>query len=251
MTHFACSAPARVAKDVQPGEPTLKVMTYNVNYGVAGDQPTLAAIRNSGADIVFLQETNPAWQAQIEALTDTYPHMVFHHSPGAGGYAFLSKYAFEHETLDAHPESWFPAGYAVFDTPLGEVQGLNVHLRPPFSDSGSFVSGYFTTPKTRVAEIEHFSGGLDDTLPLIVAGDFNEDSGGSALKILEGRGLKNALAEFQPRADTWRWNTSVGTVRSQLDHVVYTTDLEPVNLQVRDQGNSDHLPIVAVFVRSK
>jgi len=34
----------------------LKVMTYNVNCGIAGDAGSIEAIRASGADVVFLQE---------------------------------------------------------------------------------------------------------------------------------------------------------------------------------------------------
>lgn len=243
----SCAQPVRSPAQIPTDRPVLRVMTYNVNYGVAGDRPTLDVIRNGGADIVFLQETTPKWETELRGLAEQYPHMVFHHSGGAGGYAFLSKYPFDHEVLAAHPKSWFPAGYAVFETPLGKVQGVNVHLRPPFSDEGSIVSGYFTTPATRRAEIEHFTGQVDPELPLIVAGDFNEDADGGALEILETRGLRNALEEFQPGADTWRWNTSFGEVKSQLDHVTYA-GLEPLDAKVTDGGNSDHLPIVAVFV---
>ena len=33
-------------------------MTYNVNFGIPGDGPTLAAIELGKADVVFLQEIN-------------------------------------------------------------------------------------------------------------------------------------------------------------------------------------------------
>lgn len=247
----SCAQPTRQVREPAPDEPALRVMTYNVNYGVAGDEPTIGVIAHSGADIVFVQETTPEWQAHLEGLEDTYPHQYFHHCCGAGGFAFLSKYPFEADVIDAHPDSWFPAGLAVFDTPLGKVQGLNVHLRPPFSDDGSIVSGYVTTPAVREAEIEHFTAHLDDDLPLIVAGDFNEDASGGALAKLEARGLRNALEEFDPGADTWRWNTSFGEVSSQLDHVAYTPGLEPIAAEVRPHGNSDHYPIIAVFVRDE
>jgi endonuclease/exonuclease/phosphatase (EEP) superfamily protein YafD len=245
---LACAQSARTPAEPLVDQPALRVMSYNVNYGVAGDRPTLDAIRRGQADIVFLQETNVAWERQLRELEDVYPHMIFHHAQGAGGYAFLSKFPFEHRSIEAHPESWFPAGYAVFETPIGKVQGLNVHLRPPFSDGGSIVAGYFTTPATRQAEIEHFTKDVAADMPLIVAGDFNEDASGGAVRLLEARGLASAVEAFRPGADTWRWNTSVGTISSQLDHVLHSPELQPLNADVRDQGNSDHLPVVATFV---
>ncbi|HLU68856.1 MAG TPA: endonuclease/exonuclease/phosphatase family protein, partial [Kofleriaceae bacterium] len=65
-------------------------MTYNVNYGTAGDEETLALIAQSGADVVLLQETNPAWERALRrALSGTYPHMAFLHADRrAGGLAF-------------------------------------------------------------------------------------------------------------------------------------------------------------------
>ena len=141
------------------------------------------------------------------------------------------------------------ARHFVLDSPLGPVQALNVHLHPPVSDSGSFVSGYFSTKSVREAEIESYWSELDDALPTIVAGDFNEGKGGKAISFLRANGLESALPEFAPSADTWRWQTSVGEVSSTLDHVVYDPRLEPVDARVLDLGRSDHLPVVVTFVR--
>ena len=81
-------------------------------------------------------------------------------------------------------------------------------------------------------------------------GDFNESSG-DALEFLAGRGLVSALEEFRPGEPTWRWNTSVGEVTSQLDHLAYDPRLEPLDSWVIQGGRSDHLPVVGVFVLSR
>jgi endonuclease/exonuclease/phosphatase (EEP) superfamily protein YafD len=68
------------------------VLTYNVNFG--GPRPDLAvdAIKSSGADVVCLQETTPAWEEIIRTnLADTYAHISFQHGPAASGMAMLSK----------------------------------------------------------------------------------------------------------------------------------------------------------------
>jgi endonuclease/exonuclease/phosphatase (EEP) superfamily protein YafD len=230
-------------------------MTFNVNFGLNGDADSIAAIRDSGADLVLLQETTEAWERQIrDQLGEVYPHMAFRHCCRAGGLAILSKGAIvEDDYLNARSSErgWFPAWRHVVDTQIGRIQTLNVHLRPPISDGGSVVSGYFTTPKVRRKEIDAFFASLDDSLPTVIAGDFNENKDGRAVQYLRKKGLRSALPEFKPSADTWRWKTSVGSVHSQLDHIAYDAQLVPLNANVLKQGRSDHWPVVATFERSQ
>ena len=184
-------------------------------------------------------------------LSDRYPHMAFRHSGGAGGLAVLSRRPFAELDYVTSPGGWFPAWRVVLRTPLGRVQVLQLHLRPPVSDGGSFVSGYFTTPKFRRMEVEHFTRCLDARLPTLVVGDFNEDRGGRALRYLRDHGLKSVLPEYQPDATTWRWNTSLGIrLTHTLDHIVYGPRLEPLEARVVRAGRSDHMPVLAVFQRS-
>jgi endonuclease/exonuclease/phosphatase (EEP) superfamily protein YafD len=227
-------------------------MTYNVNYGLAGDHQTLDAIADSDVDLVVLQETNEAWEAAIrQRLSARYPHMEFRHAGLAGGLAVLSRHPLEaKEYLEPVGEGWFPAWRVILHGPLGPTQILAVHLRPPLSDQGSVVSGYFATPSIRKGEMEAFVEVLDPALPTIVAGDFNESSSGSAIAVLNRKGYRSALPEFGGRQSTWRWQTSVGTVSSQLDHLVIDRKLELLDVRVVNAGRSDHLPVIGVFQRA-
>jgi endonuclease/exonuclease/phosphatase family metal-dependent hydrolase len=223
-------------------------MTYNVNFGLAGDDETIAAIVEGEADLVLLQETTPEWEDALRLeLSGAYPHMSFHHSGGAGGLAVLSRFAFEERELVDSPSGWFPALVVDVDSPLGPLQVLEVHLRPPVSDSGSVVSGYFSTPAVRLDEIEAFDGHLAAGVPTIVAGDFNEREDGKAVSFLAGQGLASVLPEYHPHVKTWRWTTSVGEIEARLDHILYSPELRPYDARVVEAGRSDHLPVVAVF----
>src|SRR6185503_8203934 len=56
----------------------IRVMSYNVNFGVAGDESNIEAIKGAAPDIVFLQETNDRWEATlVGALGTRYPHRRF------------------------------------------------------------------------------------------------------------------------------------------------------------------------------
>ena len=249
-----CSAPPRPARTPGP-EPALRVMTYNVNFGIPGDGPTLAAIEAGNADVVFLQEINTGWE---RALRARFAAVV----PAHGALSARRRGRHRRHVAAADPrakadrpegDGWFPALRLVLDSPLGPVQALVVHLRPPVSDGGSFVSGHFTAPAIHEKEITRFCQALDRNLPTMVVGDFNEEADGRAIAYLaraEWR-MKSALPQFAPDRPTWRWPTTFHTFERQLDHIIYDVRLEPLSAEVIDAGRSDHFPVVGVFVLAR
>lgn len=234
--------------NVKPGH-MLSVLSFNVNYGVAGDPDTARAIENQNADLVLLQETNPAWEAQLRpVLSEDYPHIEFRHAGAAGGMAILSKHALtDLGTIEPPERGWFFAWRARIETPAGKVQVLNVHLRPQIGDNGSVVSGYFTTESVREREVEKYFTELERDVPTIIAGDFNEQPGGDALDYLAERGFRDALERAEGARDTWRWNTSFGELRREFDHVLVGKGISAVSAKVVNAGRSDHLPVFAVL----
>jgi endonuclease/exonuclease/phosphatase (EEP) superfamily protein YafD len=249
----ACeSAMAPPARAPQEGEPALKVMTFNVNFGVAEAKANVDAIASADADIVLLQETTDEAEAVLRReLGDRYPHTKFRACCRAGGLGILSRHPIVADDYLASPIGWFPAWRFVVDTPLGEVQLLDVHLRPPVSDSGSWVKGYFTTGKLRLEEITAYHAALRDDLPTILAGDFNEDEDGDALAWLAARKFTSVLPRFDEDATTWSWPLPLTSVHARLDHVVLGPDLVATSAGVMDAGVSDHKPVVVTLMRAR
>ena len=227
-------------------------MTYNVNFGIPGDAATIRVIREGGADVVFLQETNALWKEALDATTaELYPHRAFRHWGGAGGLGVLSRLPLEDGGLiQPEGDGWFPGWRLIVTTSFGRVQVLSVHLHPPVSEGGSFVAGYFTTSSVRKRELEGFVARLDPALPTLIVGDFNE-ADGEAVRFLAARGLRSALPEFKPDAKTWHWPTSVMTLRDRLDHIVYDARLQPLMADVLYQGRSDHFPVISVLAPAR
>jgi endonuclease/exonuclease/phosphatase family metal-dependent hydrolase len=238
-------APAR-------GQATLSVLSYNLNYGLAGDLPTLDAIAARPSDLVLLQETTPAWEAALRArFGDEYPHIAFRHCCLAGGLGVLSKFPLEElEVIDPPEGGWFPGWRLRIESPLGELQVLNVHLRPQIGDSGPNVvgiaSGMVTTPPIRKEQIAAYASRLEPGVPTLVAGDFNESEDGRAVSWLEARGFHSVVPDFSDD-DTWSWQTSVGRVSRRFDHIVLSADMRALSAGVVKAGNSDHLPVYAVL----
>jgi len=224
-------------------------MSYNLNYGLAGDPEVAELIAREAPDLVLLQETTPAWEASLRpALSGRYSHIAFHHCCGAGGLGVLSVHPIVASEVMAPPErGWFPAWRMEVDVDGVRLQVLNVHLHPQISDSGSVLSGAITTQPIRRSEIKKYFARLTPGLPTLVVGDFNEGNRGAAVAYLRSRGFKSALHDAKGSEPTWRWPTSIGTIHAQFDHIAHDPSLELVDARVVKAGKSDHLPVVAVF----
>jgi endonuclease/exonuclease/phosphatase family metal-dependent hydrolase len=243
---LGCASSTPQSTTVRP-RADLVVATYNVNFGLAGDPATLEAILKTGADVVLLQETTPAWEAVIRrTMSSRYRYIEFRHDRWpAGGMAFLSRHPLEQIVASPSPLGFFPAWRVVVKTPAGPVQLINLHLKPPVSKSGSYVSGYFTTPPEREREMKGHLALVKPDLPTMVLGDFNESSGGG-LSVLKKRRYRDVLSTSS--TPTWRWKVGPFTLRKQLDHIIYDPrQLECLGARVLDVGRSDHLPVVARF----
>jgi vancomycin resistance protein VanJ len=247
---WGCRPPVR-----EPEEPRgahFTVLTYNINYGGYRAELSAEALLRSGADIVCLQETSPAWQAFLTPqMAKRYPHRLFRHAPAAGGMAAFSRWPLEEVAWHRPEAGWFHGWILKASTPAGPVQILCVHLRPQVSDQGRVGMGVSRqTAAVRLAEIRELEALFDPSLPRLVLGDFNEEEGGAAPKYLAGRGYADALGEFDRRSQTWRWQAGIVRLSRRFDHVMYSPELHSCRAAVIKAGASDHFPVVAVFDRS-
>jgi len=204
------------------------------------------------ADILCLQETHPQWESILRRRLDQrYPYTRFVNSSGAGGSAILSRYQLENVRVLEPTAGWFPALLAEAETPVGRVQILNVHLRPQLSDRGSVTpSALYYSPEIHRAEMDSFLAATADTLPLLIAGDFNENEGQGAIAALVEAGFVDALSLFDRRTDTWNWTVaSVIELSDRFDHLLFRPPLACTGAAVRRVEASDHMPVVATFVR--
>jgi endonuclease/exonuclease/phosphatase family metal-dependent hydrolase len=166
-----------------------------------------------------------------------------------GGLGFLSKLPAREVAYIPSETGWFDGWIMSFETAQGPVQVLNVHLHPPVSESGSWVSGYLTTRDDRLKEIERFFAKRNPQQPSLVMGDFNDGEKSPAVEWLEKNKMANALPEFDSYTKTWEWRTSMVTLKRRMDHILYSPDLHCYSAQVLHEGASDHFPVQAVFTQ--
>jgi endonuclease/exonuclease/phosphatase (EEP) superfamily protein YafD len=230
------------------------VLTYNVNWGGPGADQAAEIIRQTGAEIVCLQETSPQWEQFLRGkLRQEYSFAEFRDSKErmGGGLAFLSKFPAHEVAYIPSDTGWFDGWIVEFETPLGPVQILNVHLRPPVGDKGSWVSGYLATSDDRLAELEKFYSRKRPGIPTLVVGDFNDNQHSRAVRWLQDKGMINALSEFDSSTPTWHWRYHGVVLSRRMDHIVYSPELRCASAQVIQDGASDHFPVAAVFAKAR
>jgi endonuclease/exonuclease/phosphatase family metal-dependent hydrolase len=251
LSVLAAGCPRLPEPNFSPTEPNITIVTYNVNYGFVHPKNVIDFLIAADADIVFLQETHIYWEAALEeALAGAYPYAAFEDWDGAGGIAILSKHSLENIKFVKPTAGWFPALRADAQTPIGTIQLLNVHLKPPVSDSGSVsVSAYYEAPEIHLQEISDFLTTTDPNKPLIVAGDFNENEKNRAIRWLLDQGFTDALSTYDKRSKTWIWRTSGGlTLTNRYDHIIVNDHLHCAGAAVIPVKASDHMPVLAVIV---
>lgn len=239
-------ATSRAVVEESPHGTAFRVMSWNVNYGLAPDAEAIDLIQRADVDVILLQETNARWAKGLKRhLRKEFKYQRHHDDSAAGGLSVLSRFPILEDDLIPNTSSWFPAQRTVIQTPAGPVQTLNVHLRPPFDDDGSVITGYFNTKSIRGDEIAEFLASLDPALPAIVAGDFNE-ADGHAVRALDDDGFESALFAFAPEEKTWHWPVPLlGEITGTLDHVFVDARLQTIDAWVLHEGQSDHYPVVA------
>src|SRR4051794_24963501 len=110
--------------------PMLTVMTYNVGAGLAAPRRLVEVLRESGADIIGLQELAPEQGVAIAKLLGSdYPHHVLH-ATGIPGKGLISRFPVrESELLELHPGR--PDLQAIVTAPGGELTVIVAHPPPP------------------------------------------------------------------------------------------------------------------------
>ena len=240
----ACSASS------QAQEPnTIKVMSYNIHYGVGMDgeidlQRIATVIVEQEPDIVGLQEIGDSTMAaELGRLTGM--SFVFGDSLGKqDGYgdAILSR----------HPFDWVD-NYSIPSASSSRYQamGIDVDLSGVYGDGATvrFINTHFDWLRTigsqeaRLATIEVIERGFfsDPELPAILTGDLNATPDSAPLQELVRRGWVNE--------DLGRTLNTIGSEdpTRQIDYVLFRSSRRwrAVDVEVLDEPvASDHLPIV-------
>lgn len=284
---FFTACPVRFPSSPEPGEKTLKVLTYNTLHCIDQEKPslpysrTLSYMLNSGADVICTQELfglrgtttrkrAHVTQAQIDSMNTLYPYRVVNHSLELNIYSKYPVTAYS----DQFESRKSPAHYQLYTVDVGgrKVNFLNVHMSSYrlSSKEKSLTGGLRQDPlgtvrkdlgmrgsiyaKLRDAFIERADGARqmaalvkDIPGPLIMLGDFNDVPGSYMYRVLRNAGLEDAYTQVG-RGLMYTFNAN--HFLFHIDQVLYRPDqgLTPVAMEKGTLKSSDHFPLLTTFV---
>ncbi len=233
---------------------TIRIATYNINWGNARLDAVVNAIRQADADVACLQETN-AQSAFIlrREFTDDYGHIGFYGSIdryAAGGFAVLSK-------LPVVSEKFLPPKHGLFGACLLEVQKgrqltqlIVVHLQPVVFRKGkslashlSVLTAFQAAEETHRREIATIMEHVRTDIPVLIVGDFNSCSMFHAPTHLVNHGFVDGFAAVNENPEshpTWHWPTKYGNVALRIDFIFHTPSHRTIASRVIRTQGSDH-----------
>ncbi|MFQ5922625.1 MAG: endonuclease/exonuclease/phosphatase family protein [Anaerolineales bacterium] len=220
----------------------LTLMTYNTGNGQAPWNELEKAIRESGADIVAIQESVaeevPLYQRD---LSDIYPYQVFYGS-GLEGIGMLSRYPIREEGLTYLTG---PRPYLVVDLEIGNRTLTVISFHPPVIFGPGAAQAVGRADYAMMADLAVKRGNS------ILAGDLNLSDQNEGYAAIMTRELTDAHRESglglgltYPR----RFNSKLAFPVIRIDYILTTAELEPIETWVGEDGGSDHLPVLARIV---
>jgi len=229
----------------------ITVMTYNVANGLVRPEALTALLRDSGADIVGLQEVAADQAAAIEAtLADAYPHR-FLLPLGIPGKGLLSKLPL----LDVEPLPFYPrrpdlrARVVVAGTPTTVIVA---HPPPP-----RFRHRLTPDEATR-RQVASLIAAATAGGPAVLMGDFNAIAWTATYRRIAAAGLADAFraagrgtgVTLPKRLARWAdGRNPLGKLPLpavlRVDYVWVTGEVRPLAVWVGPHAGSDHLPVLA------
>jgi len=237
----------------------LTVMTYNVlgNHGFVA--PQIDVIRTENADVVLLQEMNPALSAALQTeLAGVYPFQILDPVPGVRGMGVLSKYPIESREMEL-PLEWVGRPQILSlhwkDT---QVTLVNFHMHPSTLGTAHRIS---RDNHYRQAQAQALATLAEEGSPIILGGDANTTPLNDAYKTLTrvytdawriaGFGLGHTFpgsdipGSSRPRIAGW----SVPPWLTRIDYIFHSSHWQTIAAyNAVFDGVSDHRGVVAKMI---
>jgi endonuclease/exonuclease/phosphatase (EEP) superfamily protein YafD len=221
-------------------------MTYNIGSDVTSPEDLIPLLRESGADVIALEEVGDA-QAEFidDALADLYPYRILH-GGGIAGMGILSRYPFierDDPFYISGPVPHLRVVLGIHGTPVTVIVG---HPPRPILDGFHYRPHPAAWPDTAALADLATAGG-----PAVMLGDFNMTDRSPHYQIPVRAGLHDSFREAgwgfgfsYPRF--WRGITNMPPL-VRIDYIWHTEHFTAIDAWVGEDGGSDHLPVLAVL----
>ena len=240
---------------IRAADVEFRVASHNIYVANADLAATADALRDTGADIICLQETTPSSEQFLRLHLDKYyPHIRFQVGRIGNGPALLSKFPIRLWQYHPSTAGINGTGYAIVDVRGRLVQVVNVHLNPVAWRRGGLAAvgqSLRETEDIHTREIADIFANVNPSSPTLIMGDFNSLPDSVAPRFLKDHGFIDSLGMVERVPDAFktlhfRWRGTEFGVR--IDYIFHTAHLATRESRVIRKGGSDH-SIVTSLVR--
>jgi endonuclease/exonuclease/phosphatase family metal-dependent hydrolase len=234
----ACIVPRAVGGGgPHPRGPDLRVLTANIDNGLADKSDLVDLVRQERVDVLAIQEFTPRSREVLErrGLSELLPYEERAGRTGANGTAVYSRWPLRRLGNITGPTGHVQAEVAIDVPGAGPVRLTSVHTQAPdLSANGEWRTSLRQLPAA------------DGNGPQVLAGDFNATLDHAELRRLLGRGWSDAADRTgDGLRGTWP-SDDVSLPLVTIDHVLVSDGLGVARTAVFDVRASDHRALLAV-----
>ncbi|GAA4414408.1 endonuclease/exonuclease/phosphatase family protein [Nibrella viscosa] len=203
----------------------------------------LRLVREVNPDVVLVMEVNTWWVNQLQALKNTYPHVMECPLDNGYGMALYSRLPLRDEQIKYFDDEKIPSFLAKVLLPNGRsFQFYGVHPVAPYpSDKYPDGKGEKEVTLLQVGNMVN-----QDTIPSVVAGDFNDVSWSYTSELFSARGKLNNVRLGRGLFNSFDADSPVA--RWPLDHFFVTKEFQLQQLERLPDIESDHFPVFTRLV---
>ena len=227
-------------KDHREGQGTvLKVISFNVLSSNTEYERVLSFLEKEEADVILLQEINPAWMNSLKALRDKYPHRIEYPRQDNFGLLLLSKLPLASHEVVRIPETNTPFIIANLDWNGENLRFFGAHPYTPLSAQGA---------RSRNISLQIIKERSQTTSGLqIIAGDLNCSAFSPHFTSLK-KGLRDSAAG---RGYSATWQRKHPILGIPIDHILTSEELVCNDFQIGQKNGSDHSPLIGIYQRAR
>lgn len=203
----------------------------------------LQIVEQVNPDMVLLMEVDEWWINELKPLKKMYPYGIRYPLDNSYGMALYSKLHLENSEIKFFNQKDVPSFHTKVVLPSGKAfmfHGMHP-VAPVPSDKYPDNVGEDEVSLIKVGQIV-----ARDSLPSVVAGDFNDVSWSHASRLFESKGNLNNVRLGRGLYNTF--NAKSLLLRWPLDHYFATKEFALLKLRRLPDINSDHFPIFCRLV---
>jgi len=219
-------------------ENELKIFAANVLQDNQEYERLLAQIEQMDPDIIFLLETNKAWEDNCSRLKRSYPYHLLEPLENTYGLLLYSRFQLENARVNYLVKNDVPSIEGLVVLPSGKkVQLWGLHPEPPVPGE----SLYATAKDKELMKVALLA--RDSALPCIVMGDLNDVAWSHTTEL-----FRKTSRMLDPRRGRGFYNTFSSRhffVRFPLDYIFCSKEFGLISMKKMPENGSDHF---AMFI---